>query len=325
MNNKTMVSTVLSLGFIGFSACAPTGFTSVGDPSLTKKTDTPPATEQCVPDATDYNLAANVYSFAMTSSTGVSFGFSNGGGLIGAIGLGVKVKSGLLDLSMDIKKPLETEHQTVLGQSKLTNSDFNFAIDISVIKIGLGSASQTSISKLTSNGFDDLLKKTAATIAKDPNPWSTHINQVLDSQRVRVPVGSLAGIQYGDKFKVYKYKYTYNDESVGCSSGANGGYKLSLVPVATLVPLSIMSGSTILVPVGTPTVALSVNDLLEVGELYKAKKSDTRSLKKSVRLAKAAQSGRIIVEGAGDIDLTTYLNVQMPGMLNTSQFWLVGQ
>ena len=278
-----------------------------------------------MPDATDYNLSPSVYSFAMTSDNGINFGFSKGGGLIGAIGLGVRIKSGTLDLAMEIQKPLEPEVQTVLGKSKLTNADFNFNIDVSVVKVGLGSQSQTSISKLSAVGFEDLLKSTSAQIARDPNPWSTHITQALDGKHFKIPVGSLGGVHYGDQFKVYKYHYTYNDESVGCRSGATGGYKLSATPIATLVPLQIASGFTTLVPVGTPLAAIGVNDLIEIGELYKAKKNDKRSLKKSVRLAKATQSGHIVVEGVGDIDLTTYLNIQAPAKMNDSQFWLVGQ
>lgn len=306
------------------AACAPAGFQSAPTAANgTNKSDTNVVEDRCIPDATDYLWDVNVYGFGM-SGTNIDIGYR--GPLVGPINqvdLGVKINKGTLNLAMDIQKPYDTAKRMVSADVSMT-SDFNFAIDIGIVKLGFGSSSdaQAALVKLTSKGYQALLKSATSSVSSDPNPWSTHITRQLDSSRFVIPVGSLAGIQYGDKFDVYKYQYEWANPAQGCSSGAVGGSKLSAKVVATLVPLEIRDGSTTLTLVGAATTPITVNDLVQVNALFKTS-GKRAALKKSVRILGVHQPNHIVIAGAGAIDLSSYLNYQMQPLMNTSGFWVV--
>ncbi len=328
MKTQTMVSKLFviasGLSITGLiTACAPTGFQSIADLSVNKRSSDPVA-EQCVPDTVDYLWDVNIYGFGLS---GFDFDVSYNGPVAGPItkvGLGAKIDKGTLNLEMDVRKPYEASKLTVPADTTIT-SGFDFTLDVGIVKFGVGSSSdaQAAMIKLTSASYQKLLNNATSSLAKDPNPWSTHIVRQLDKDKFIVPVGSFAGLAYGDTFDVYKYQYDWVDSKIGCSSGAIGGWKVSMTPIATLTTYDIRDGNAILQVVGTPTSPITVNDLIEVKALRKANRGDRRAnLKKSVRIVGLHQPNHITIVGAGEIDLTSYLNYQMQPLMNNSAFWV---
>ena len=314
-------STMITLA----SACAPTGFSATpGSPASKQVAEATPTPVPlvCVPDTADYMWDVNIFGFSL-SGTNFNVGYSGPViGPINSVDVGVKIDKGTLNLQMWTQKPYDLGHS--VGADYTETNGFDFKVDLGIIRFGVGSNQdgQGALIKLTKNSFSKLVSNASADLAKDPNPWSTHIVQQLDANRFKIPVGALAGLKYGDKFNVYKYEYSF--ATAGDCSSVNGGAKVSTKVIATLIPLDIKDGSATMTLVGTPTQALSVNDIVEIQELYKAKKSDKRALKKAVRITALRQPNHISIAGSADIDLTSYLNYQIPTLMNSdANYWLL--
>jgi hypothetical protein len=317
----TISSALLPLGFA--MGCAPTGFSASpesGPDTRAKSID--PIAKQCVPDTTDYVWDVNIFGFGIS---GVDFGASyegTVGGPFTRIGVGLKVNKGTLDLEMDSLGRGDKRALPVSGTATKT-SGFNFTLDLGIVKANLGTSSdaQTAMLKLTQAAFDNLLKNTGSILTDSQNPWSTRVTDVVDESHIRIPVGTIAGIQSGDQFNVYRYHDT---------SGANGGCSddgyTDDTPIATYKPATsgLHGDSTILVPVGDVSGKVSLNDVVVIAKLDTSK-SKRSALKKSVRIILHQPNAIVVTAGtaAAPIDLTSYLRFQMGPSLNKTSYWVV--
>jgi hypothetical protein len=324
MNKQILSSTATLLLTTLCWGCAQEGFQASALPSATKKSGDTTDTSSCVLDATDYNFGVNIYSFAMSGGGGFNVGYSGGTGVVSGVQVGVKVTQGDLSLQMDMTQPYVSGGQSVQGTGTLTNSDFNFTIDLSLFDIGMSSQSQTSLKKLTAAAYNNALKSAAVKVALNPNPWQTRVARVYANGQIELPIGFLAGLKYGDQLSVYTF--TPADAVLACSSVKG---TTSTASIATLVPASggIGANSTLFVLASPATAAIHVNDIVKIGTLYKTKKSEVRNLKKAIRLLAVQQPNQIVVVNASTnqsapIDLTAYLNPQMAS-LTSEPYWVV--
>lgn len=312
-------SSILTLA----SACAPTGFTAAtpvaADSNKGSGTIEAPT---CVPDATDYNVKMNVYAFQMTDSAGINFGFNAVSGLLKAIGLGVQVESGTINSTFELDDPLKPVSFSVAGDATLSKDSFNFDVDLGVVSIGANAAFTTSVNNLTAAALTSALSSAATQVTKLSPTWSTHVTHVNDATHVVVPIGSLAGARAGDSFNIYDYSYVWS--GTPCASSLISRAKVSTSPIAvgTITDLDL---NTATLELKSVTQTVKLGDELEILTLPSTGKKDKRALKRAIRVSALTQSGPISVEGAGTVDLTMYLQNQIGPMMNSWNFWIVGQ
>lgn len=305
------------------SACAPTSFKTI-DPNIPAKNK--PAqdfeTKGCAPDSTDYNMQVNVVSFAMTSDTGIKFGFNHDLNWFKGIELNAQIKKGELELQMELARPLKPKNlHKVAGSGALNDSSFSFSVDTTIVDVGMSTASQTSLARLSRKGFVDLLKSATKELKKDPNNWQTTVQAFDDEQHLKIPTGFKAGLRKGDQFNIFEEKWIWKGSP--CESEVDRHYHLSNTPIASAIVWDVEEDSATLKIIGTPTKAIKLGDTLEVASLIKLKNSEKRKLKKSVRLLPAFSKGNLIVHNLGEIDVPYYLDYVMEPVLNDSDFWVV--
>ncbi len=316
---------VMSLSFFAF-ACAPSGFREIKDASNYDSTQNSKLSKlECAPDPVDYQWDINIYGFSLS---GYNFFVGYNGEIvspISSIAIGAKVETGTLNLQMTVKKPYDLVSRSV-GANVEINTGFDFSVDLGIIKFGAGSGQkdgQAALIKLTEKAFNKLVTNAAVNLKSDPNPWSTHITKKLSENKFIIPSGAIAGIKYGDRFNVYKYEFENFED---CERGQLIGSKaLPALPIATIVPIDIKEGYTVMALSGLSGADIEVNDLVEIQKLQK--QNEKRKLKRSVRIAGLNQPNEIkIIDSQGtarEIDVRSYLKYQIPTIIQSSDFWLI--
>lgn len=308
-----MTFTVGCSGFESYNTKVNQDLLNVSEGQKTNSVEKP----YCEVDYADYELETKILAFEITDKGNISFGFNILKGFFKALGLSIKTERGEMLAAMHMSEALRPMESVadVTGRGSSSKTEFNMDLDLIQLGLDVGYFYQTPLSKLTEKTLKDTLKNLRDETNAAETDWHTKIVRMYPfDQQMIVPVGSVAGVRVGDKFKIFNVDYAWEGDP--CVSTLLFERRRTSMPSAIAEVTQLEKNASLLTIVQKDTDdVIEEGARVEIQELPLGKKEKSRSLARSVRL-RSFQSQKLVVPGAQDVDLTVYISNQTQALLN---------
>jgi hypothetical protein len=269
----------------------------------------------CEWDPADYELRTHLLAFEMNNNK-TSFGFNILNKFFKAFGFKFKVTKGSMIFRMDLFKPQdrETEILNVKGDAEYSKKELGFEIDFGAIQLGMDRQSATPITTLVERGLSNTLNNVSSQLSVLPLDWKTHVS-LVDEDRVRIPIGVLAGVRKGDQFSIFNVVAKWDGEP--CKSHYGGEYKS---PAAAIAVGTVTDVDESVAYLELSNVKADVNIGARV-EILKLIGEGRTTLKKSIRLV-GVSSQPITLDNGSKIDLLPFVSEVIKPVLTQGSYYI---